>query len=278
MTETAHNVTHAVESPATTRLFAPSGADANVARAHVEAFCRAYIERGSWGAAYRATFDVVGVPERYLWSRAYEFAQRWDVRECLDKLFDDARKQAIISVNGLLKRLALTAMASPAGLTWITTHACRFCHGVGGAYQWRDYDEWATTAAKAFDETVRDNAQAAQSVRLPTDEGGYGYTMHRAPNPECETCAGAGLRITHVKDRDQMTEAEHALFKGVKQKADGSIEVLMHDQLKAAELCGRILGAFNDKVSIIPPHAAPDLPKGTTPEQVQQAYLSLVGG
>lgn len=259
------------------RMVAPDGA-IPVTTAAVEQFARAFADTQSWSAAYRQTFDVAGMKQRTLLNRAYEFAQRHDVRQVISTLLEDARRASIINVTELLNHLANIARANPAQLTWVTVHSCRHCHGAGGAYQWRDYDEWAIAAAVAFDGAVKHDASTAPGTRLPTDEGGYGYTMHRSPNPDCETCAGAGVRVTHVQDRDQMGVRELALFKGVKQKADGSIEVLMHDQLKAAEMVGRILGAFNDKLSIIPPPKVAELPNGTTREQVQAAYLAMVSG
>lgn len=272
------NVTNASETGTSLAIVhAPTFAQ-RVEVGHVEAFARAFVELGSWGAAYRKTFDVSGCKDRTLWNRAYEFAQRQDVRDAIAKLFDDARRHAIIKVNDLLAHLADIARANPSTITWVTVHACRHCHGIGGAYQWRDYDEWAVAAAQVFDSAVRNDATTAAKVRIPMDEGGFGYTMHRAPNPECESCAGAGLRVPHVADRDKLGAAELKLIKGVKAKADGSIEVLMHDQLKAAELVGRILGAFNDKVALVPPPKVMELPAGTTAEQVAAAYLSLVTG
>lgn len=259
------------------RIVAPGHTDACDA-ANIEAFARAFVELGSWAAAYRHTFDVSGMIDRTLWHRSYEFAQRPDVRDAIAKLLDDARRHAIIKVNDLLAHLADIARANPSTITWVTVHACRHCHGIGGAYQWRDYDEWAVTAAQAFDSAVRNDATTAPHVRIPMDEGGFGYTMHRPPNPECESCGGAGLRVPHVADRDKLGAAELKLIKGVKAKADGSIEVLMHDQLKAAELVGRILGAFNDKLAIVPPPKVSELPPGTTAEQVAAAYLSMVSG
>jgi len=243
----------------------------------IEQFAQAFVETSSWGAAYRKTFDIAGMKDRALWNRAYEFAQRHDVRQAIATLLDDARKKTIISVSQLLNHLANIATANPAALTWVAVHNCRHCWGIDGAYQWRDYDEWAQAASSKFAEAVNSSPATASSTRLPTDEGGYGYNLHRAPNPDCQGCGGAGHRITHIRDRDAMGERELALFKGVKQKADGSIEVLMHDQLKAAEMVGRILGAFNDKLSIIPPARVAELPAGTKPADVQAAYLALVG-
>ncbi len=62
----------------------------------------------------------------------------------------------------------------------------------------------------------------------------------------------------------------------MKQKADGSIEILMHDQLAARDQLHKLAGAYKETLRV--PERPVEDTGPMTPERAEQAYLKLVQG
>ena len=67
------------------------------------------------------------------------------------------------------------------------------------------------------------------------------------PNPACSKCRGEGVRRVVITSTDELSPAGRALLKSVRQKADGSIEVRLHDQLAAVDILNKMQGAYVDR-------------------------------
>ena len=59
--------------------------------------------------------------------------------------------------------------------------------------------------------------------------------------------------VTIIADTTKLTGKARKLYAGAKQDRFGCIEIKMHDQDKAREMVGRMLGAFNDKLDLRTP-------------------------
>jgi hypothetical protein len=82
---------------------------------------------------------------------------------------------------------------------------------------------------------------------IPSDAGGFGFTVHREPNDACEHCRGDGVARVTVTPTDQLSPAARRLLKGVRQKASGEITVLLHDQLAASDQLNKMQGVYVDR-------------------------------
>lgn len=242
--------------------------------ARVEAFANVYVESKNYSAAYRATHDCTNTHAARVWSLASEYARRPDVVMAIRSRLEAAAKATIVTVAELLAHQYEIATADPREIVWTSEHPCRHCYGNDGAYQWRDPEEYDLACARAIDEAVKTGAVLPV---FPTINGGFGFTLHRPPNPECETCAGVGDPRTHIADSRKLSGPAAKLFAGVKQDRYGQIEVKMHDQQKALDACNRIVGAYKDALTVNPgPVEAAPLPVDLPPEQVADAYLRMV--
>jgi phage terminase small subunit len=197
------------------------------------------------------------------------------VRERVRELHAEAAQRAIVTVAEVLRMNFELATANPADVVRVSEHACRHCHGVDGLYQWRDQDEFANACAAELDAA----AEAKRVPRLPSDAGGYGYTVHRLPNPECEECAGVGQPRVHITDSSKLTGPAAKLVKSVKQDRFGAITVELRDQDKALSELARILGAYKDGLALTMPPKPADgvaIPAELPAAKVAEAYLQLV--
>lgn len=128
------------------------------------------------------------------------------------------------------------ANADPNEIVRTVAYACRHCYGKGFRYQWRDHVEFAMALASTID----------SNGKLLDDDGGYGYTKAIDPNPDCPECHGAGIPTTLITDTTKLSRGARKLIKSIKQKADGSIEIELHDQNKTREYLGRALRRFGN--------------------------------
>ncbi len=160
---------------------------------------------------------------------------------------------------------------------------CRHCHGVDHAYQWRNAREFADATAAWVQRETFEKARRGPKVMgapRPTDDGGYGFTKVRDPNPDCPKCDGEGLEDVKVSDTRKLTGRAKKLYAGIKVGKDGRIEVLTRNQDAALTNVMKALGMFTENVKILPPGAAPDgvpaLPED--PAEASRLYQAWVRG
>jgi phage terminase small subunit len=239
----------------------------------VERFASAYVALGTWAGAYRRCYDCTHMSNAAVWRESHAMSQYPGVRERVRELLAEGAQRAIVTVAEVLRMNMELATANPADVVRVSEHNCRHCHGFDGLYQWRDQDEFATACARELDLA----GELRRVPKMPNDAGGYGFTAHRAPNPECETCVGVGEPAVHITDSSKLTGSAARLVKSVKRDRFGAITVELRDQDKALSELARILGAYKDGLAITtPPKAAPELPANLPPERVAAAYLELV--
>ncbi|WP_072379981.1 terminase small subunit [Novosphingobium sp. NDB2Meth1] len=170
---------------------------------------------------------------------AVELLEKPDVQAAIKLAMEQRSERTEITADMVLQHWFDLATADPNELVQYRRHACRYCHGDGHAYQWRDIGEFEEAKTKATQ-----NKRAA-----PTDEGGYGYTTHAAPDPRCPRCDGDGVEKPFFADTRRLSAKGKALYAGIKQGRDG-LEVLMHDPQKAWDNVARHLGMFKDRLEL----------------------------
>lgn len=238
----------------------------------VERFAQAYVQLGTWAGAYRRCYDCTHMTNASVWRESRAMSDFPGVRERVRELLAEGAQRAIITVAEVLRAQVEIASANPADVVRVSEHNCRHCHGVDGLYQWRDQDEFATACARELDLA----AEMKRVPKMPSDAGGYGFTVHRRPSPECESCRGVGEPAVHITDSSLLTGPAAKLLKSVRQDRFGAITVELHDQQAAWDKIARILGAYKDGLTLTTPRA-PDAPMAPiTRENAAEQYLALV--
>jgi phage terminase small subunit len=236
-----------------------------------ELFARYVVELSNQSAAYRKAYDVgPGTKWTTVSSEASKLVNDPEISARIRELQDAAAAvSAIPALVTRIRELREIESADPNEIISLIHRPCRHCRGVDHRYQWRDDVEYATACDTAI--------KLKQS--MPDMSGGFGYDGSLDPVPECPVCFGDGIRDVRIADTSKLTGAARRLYKGVKIKGNGDIELLMHDQMQARDMLNRIMGAYKDGAALTPPglqEAAKAVEQQKTPEERQRAYLRLV--
>lgn len=242
-----------------------------IERAAAEHFVLHGVQAEAWRVATGNTHERAC--QRH-WSKSCEmFAQPW-VREYVAQLRADRMAQHVIDAEAIIASdLAIIAAAEHAPLlSRVVYHNCRYCFGIGHAYQWADELEFcnALVAAEDVNEERRERKQRA--LALPSDAGGYGFDPALDPNVLCPRCEGQGVRSTIIGDTRNLGPAA-ALFAGIKETRNG-IEVQTHDVGKAKERVLRFCGALGDDAASVARGAAAGAAAGASAGVVAQALAA----
>lgn len=206
------------------------------------------------------------------------------------KLLQDARIQAAVKarqaiathesglgVAWLLERFLRIANADPRELIGLKIGCCRRCYGEGHQFQWRQHEY--LEEMKKVDEANLQRPKFSREIPYPDIAGGFGFNATLEPLPDCPHCHGEGVERFVPRDTDKLSDDALLLYGGVKVKKDG-YEIIIADKGKAAELAGRIMGAFNDKLQVSGAIGAmvavADLRK-VDPAEASKAYREMIG-
>jgi phage terminase small subunit len=208
----------------------------------VEQFALAYAEHGNAARAYREAFDTSGMSPPTIKRKAYDVVHAPRVTARVRELQAAAAERTVISVAARMEWLRDIVAADPNELVQHVRVNCRHCHGVGFAWRWRDAGE----LARALDDHMR-SLNTPRPLPRPADaRGGFGFDPNGDPHPDCPRCNGEGIGRTIIADTTKLSGPARRLLKGIREKADGSIEVLMHDQLAAADQLNKLQAAYTN--------------------------------
>lgn len=245
-------------------------------RPKAEAFAQRYTAHGNAARAYREAFDCSPTMKpATARQRGYELAHEPAVAARIRELYEQAAKDTTISARARMVRLQEITEADPGEVVRTVAESCRLCHGISHQHQWRDELEYAMAVAQAVNENAGLQANDPMRKPLPNDLGGYGFSPHNEPHPDCPQCHGYGLPRVVITPTDQLSPSARRLVKAVRQKPDGSIEVMMHDALAASDQLNKMQGVYVDRsVSINANLNVPAL-KDMTQEQALDFLDSL---
>jgi len=232
-----------------------------------ERFCGHYVETRDPVRAFRMAFTVSpAMLPAEVFRQAKELLADPEHRDRIAELREVALLQIGMGVRDLLQDWVDIASADPNDIVAHRRGACRFCHGVGNRYQWKDADEYTAACELA----------QLKKTALPSCDGGFEFNPTVDPNPTCPGCYGQGEGYVQIADTTKLQGPARKLYAGAKQDRFGAVEVLMHDQQKARESLARVWGAFKDLLPAANPVApgAKDVP--ITPETAKSAYLEMV--
>lgn len=207
-----------------------------------EAFVQEYlIDLDATKAAIRAGYRASAAHVT-----GFENLRKHAIAEAIAKAKAERAEKTGIKAEDVLHRIATIATMDARSLTTHRIGSCRYCWGDDHGYQWttpRAYDEALAEARLKLPKAAMPEQEDAL---LPTDAGGYGYRLNRAPCPDCPECGGLGQRYTHIADMDNLSPEAAMLYRGTKETRNG-VEILMADQDKHLELLAKHLGLIKER-------------------------------
>src|SRR5690606_21430319 len=94
---------------------------------------------------------------------------------------------------------------------------------------------------------------------IPSNAGGYGFTLDREPHGECSQCHGAGDARVHFSSTAAASRGARRLLRGVELYPDGRLKRLhLHDQTALRVELHKLRGMVIDR-SVVAHVAVPDL-------------------
>lgn len=228
--------------------------------------------------AYRRNFKTDGWTPLAVGNQATKLSANPVIAPILDALVKRRLEMAAAASNMTIKKLLETyialAFVDPNELISLRVGACRYCHGEGHRYHWKENEYLDALAKWEHDQGHHKSA----GKPMPDPGGGFGYQFTAAPAPDCPACEGEGVHRIVPMDTTRLSAGARMLYRGVSYTKDGP-KIKFADQDKALESVGRILGAFNDRVRVDIEHRIEDLRKITSdPKEAALAYEAMLKG
>jgi hypothetical protein len=177
-----------------------------------ERFVQELLTRDNIADAYLAVYPKT--TREAAWSHGCRLRARGDVQRRLRVLQAVAAERALIRPEVLIEALHEIATADPAEVTRTIRLPCADC--------WSDL-----ALAEAID------AALASGGDMPDEH---------SPRKGCTRCLGLGLERVVNTPTHELRGAARRLYRGARMKSDGSVEVLMHDQMAASVELHKLLG------------------------------------
>lgn len=220
-----------------------------------ERFVEHWVRYRNATQAYKHAADNPGTAYTTAMAEGQKLLRDERVQTAIKARAKEAFKETTVDLGWILQRYFDIATADPRELIGLKMGCCRYCHGEGHGYQWRER-EYLEQCTQVEAEIARQrNAArgrvlpAAIDLAYPDVAGGFGFNATLAPHPECPQCHGEGVERFVPRDTDRLSDQALLLYGGVKVKKDG-YEIIIADQGKALEMVGKIMGAFTDKLDV----------------------------
>jgi len=180
-----------------------------------------YAKSGAWRSANRLMKDPEVIAE-------------------IRRLQEERSERVDISADKILEMWWAEANFDPVEISQIRRVCCRYCHGKGFRYQYRQ-SEWDELLA---------NAEGSGSGQKPSPRGGIGFNETARPNHKCPECHGEGIEKVFMADSRDLTKAQRRMISSIKQLRGGGVEIKFREPSRALDNAARHLGMFVDKVDI----------------------------
>lgn len=160
--------------------------------------------------------------------------KRPQVKEYLALRRAEAAERNSLNEDFVIKRLMAIVSADPSKIVGVKKQNCRHCWGIDFKYRFTD-------------EEYEQRLKIAESTKTELEEcGGAGFSVSRAPHPDCPHCGGLGVGVLSIADTQELGPNERLLYQGAEYTRNG-IKIKMHDQMTAIIKLGDYLGIFESK-------------------------------
>jgi len=230
-------------------------------------FLQKYLECGNASDAYRFAYQADNMKRAAINKAAAALLQHPVISGRVKKHRSEMAEKVGYGRKELFQDFVDIATADPNELIQGRQECCHFCHGEDHKYQWSEHE---------FAE-AKELAGAGKRPE-PQIEGGFGYNPNIPPHKECPACHGNGNFRPQIMDTRYLSPAAKKLYRGIKVTKDG-FQVLMGDQDGARQMIGRMLGVYDQKVTLKneTPPASPDDIKNLSPADASKAYAAVMG-
>lgn len=244
--------------------------------------------------SYRASHDCTNMTFPAALQAGWRVSHRAHVQRMVRTLLSEAAHAVGVDAQALIASDRAIVEAYEAHIGELMTHvieSCRWCNGADHQYQWVDLEEFCNALDAADAENESRTSRKQRPKPLPNDLGGYGFSRSAEPSLTCPKCEGRGHSATYFADTRKLSGPAALLFRGVKQKADGSFELIVADYDKAKERLMRATGSYGDDAASVARGAAAGAAAGAgaaqalaarvqdmTEDEARKAYLALVQG
>lgn len=192
-----------------------------------------------------------GYPANSARQRAYELLSSPAVCEIINERMRQRAERVRVTQDDVLRELVDVMRADAADITEYRRECCRYCYGEGNRYQ-----RTAGEMERDRERHARENRQCIDEGKQPLDpfdeKGGIGWNPRRRPRPDCQECFGEGHGKLYLRDTRTLVGGARRLFDGIEETKEG-LKARIRDRGKHAELVGRHLGMFNDKLQLTRP-------------------------
>ena len=197
-----------------------------------EAFAIAFVETGDATAAYRAAYDTEGMQPATIKRSAFDVRHNTKVAARIHQLRGAIASTFVLSEAALKLAAFELAEANPAVLQHVRVYCCSMCYSP---------EQLARDMTRYLASLISTAPLEPPSALTPDDD------PFQPVNPWCESCMGAGRVVTYVCDTTTLQGAERRLYKGFDIRPDGSVRILMHDQMAARDMAMKAAGVFVTK-------------------------------
>lgn len=177
-------------------------------------------------------------------------------------LRDDIIFKADINPVQILREWYAIAFSNVGNVVKPVRQCCRYCYGVGHAYQWTQA-EYLQASEKAI--------QADKPA--PECLGGFGFNASLLPAKDCPECCGNGIIDVEITPFNELDGPHRRLYSGIEKRKDGSIKLITRNQDDALTKLAQYMGMLKGDMVIInngvPEQVKPD-PKTLTDEQLNE--------
>lgn len=246
--------------------------------ARQETFARHYAMTRSLSESYREAYNCEGCLPKTIDSRARETLDAPGVRERVKEFLDLAAQDVSFTVAQALQRFLDIATADPNELISLKVGCCRYCHGDGHGYQWREREY--LDELDRVEQFNRHRGPKQPEQALPDIAGGFGFDASKEPVQGCPECHGEGVGRIVPKDTEALSPQGRLLYGGVKHTNNGP-QIIIADRMKALENATRIIGAFSDNVKVsgdLKAMVASVRLETTDPNEAAKAYMDMIAG